>query len=180
MPLPYLSYDEPLFRPPAEAFSAIVQATIGCSWNRCAFCEMYTTKKFRVRDINDIQADIKVLSGLHKGVKKVFIADGNAFVLSANRLTPILEATNKEFGRLQRISSYALPKDIISKSDEELRALPAHLLDLEPYRLSPGGKGQAKEEDGSQRRDGPFHSHRKDSPQRGTKRSRVCPTSMTS
>ena len=119
----YFSYDEPLFRPPAEAYSAIIQATLGCSWNRCAFCEMYTSKKFKVRAIDELKPEIETLSRIYSGTKKVFLADGNAFVLSANKLIPILEEINRHFGRIQRVSSYAMPRDIISKSDEELKSL---------------------------------------------------------
>lgn len=119
----YFSYDEPLFRPPAEAYSAIIQATLGCSWNRCAFCEMYTSKKFKVRAIDELKPEIETLSRIYSGTKKVFLADGNAFVLSANKLIPILEEINRHFGRIQRVSSYAMPRDIISKSDEELKNL---------------------------------------------------------
>lgn len=115
-----LHYNEPLFRPPAEAYSAILQVTLGCSWNNCAFCEMYTTKNFKVRPFDDLRNDIRLLAEYYQGVKKIFLADGNAFVLSANRLIPLLQEINSRFGRLQRISSYALPKDILSKSSSEL------------------------------------------------------------
>lgn len=118
-----IEYDEPVFRPPAEARSAIIQATLGCSWNRCAFCEMYTSKKFRVRSIEDINADIAIISKTSARVKKIFLADGNAFVLSANKLNSILNEINVQFGRIQRVSSYALPKDILNKSEAELKQL---------------------------------------------------------
>ncbi len=118
-----IHYNEPVFRPPAEANAAIIQATIGCSWNRCAFCEMYTSKKFRVRPFEEIKEDITKLSRYYQGVKKIFLADGNAFVLSANRLLPILDEINSSFGRLQRISAYALPSDIASKTPEELHEI---------------------------------------------------------
>jgi radical SAM superfamily enzyme YgiQ (UPF0313 family) len=116
-------YNEPLFRPPAEANSAIIQATLGCSWNRCAFCEMYTSKKFKVKKLDELKLEIELLAKYYLGVKKVFLADGNAFVLSANKLLPILNEINLRFGRIQRISSYALPKDILSKTDSELKEL---------------------------------------------------------
>ena len=118
-----IKYNEPVFRPPAEAGSVILQATIGCSWNRCAFCEMYTSKKFKVRKIDDLKPEIEILSKINKGVKRVFLADGNAFVLSANNLIPILTEINRQFGKIQRISSYALPKDILNKSESELQGL---------------------------------------------------------
>lgn len=116
-------YDEPVFRPPAEARSAIIQATLGCSWNKCAFCEMYTSKKFKVKAIKVLKKEIEILSKYYSGAKKIFLADGNAFVLSANKLIPILNEINSQFGRIQRISSYALPKDILNKSDAELKQL---------------------------------------------------------
>jgi len=119
----YFTYNEPVFRPPAESNSAIIQATLGCSWNRCAFCEMYTSKKFKVRKIDELKPEIETLSKIYAGVKKVFLADGNAFVLSANNLIPIFAEINKQFGNLQRISSYALPKDILSKTENELKNL---------------------------------------------------------
>jgi radical SAM superfamily enzyme YgiQ (UPF0313 family) len=116
-------YDEPVFRPPAEGNSAIIQATIGCSWNKCAFCEMYTSKQFRMKKFADLQAEIKILSKHYQGVKKIFLADGNAFVLSANHLILVLQEINNHFGKVQRISSYALPKDIVNKTADELKEI---------------------------------------------------------
>ena len=119
-----LKYDEPLFRPPGEGRSAILQATVGCSWNKCVFCEMYTSKKFKIRSFKELKPEIKLLADHYRGyVKKVFIADGDAFVLSADKLIPVLSEINEQFGRLQRISSYAMPKQILSKTDEDLKKL---------------------------------------------------------
>lgn len=118
-----IEYDEPVFRPPAEARSAIIQATLGCSWNKCAFCEMYTSKNFKVKNIEVLKKEIEVLSKYYSGAKKIFLADGNAFVLSASKLIPILNEINTQFERIQRVSSYALPKDILNKSEAELKQL---------------------------------------------------------
>lgn len=125
-----IKYDEPVFRPPGEARSAIIQATLGCSWNKCAFCEMYTSKKFKSRSFEELKPEIETLSKYYKGAKKIFLADGNAFVLSANKLIPILDEINKQFGKLQRISSYAIPKDIMNKSESELKDLRSRGLKL--------------------------------------------------
>jgi radical SAM superfamily enzyme YgiQ (UPF0313 family) len=125
-----VNYIEPVFRPPAEGGSAILQATIGCSWNKCAFCEMYQSKRFKTRDFTEIKQEIEVLSRVYAGVKKVFLADGNAFVLSASKLMPILTEINNNFGKIQRISSYALPKDILAKNSSELADLRANGLKL--------------------------------------------------
>jgi radical SAM superfamily enzyme YgiQ (UPF0313 family) len=125
-----ISYDEPLFRPPAEAVSHIIQATIGCSWNKCAFCEMYKQKKFHLRKEQDVLKDIETLSQYDPGVKKFFIADGNAFVMSANKLLTICNHIKNRFRQVQRISAYALPSDILSKTDNELKHLKEAGLDL--------------------------------------------------
>ncbi len=120
-----IKYNEPVFRPPGEARSAILQATLGCSWNKCAFCEMYTSKSFKIRKFEELKPEIKLLAQIYNGVKKIFLADGNAFVLSSGNLIPILTEINEQFERVQRISSYALPKDILKKSDKELKELRA-------------------------------------------------------
>jgi radical SAM superfamily enzyme YgiQ (UPF0313 family) len=84
---------------------------------------MYTSKKFKVVDFEELKSHIHKVATYYKNSKKIFLADGDAFVLSANKLIPILNEINNSFDRIQRISSYALPKDIVSKSDEELKSL---------------------------------------------------------
>lgn len=118
-----IQYSEPLFRPPSEANSLIIQTTIGCSWNKCAFCEMYTSKKFHVRKEEDIFDEIEMMKPFASNVRKVFLADGNSMVLSYGRLISIIDRLAATFPKLQRISAYALPKDLASKSEEELRLL---------------------------------------------------------
>ena len=120
---PHLSYDEPLFRPPSEGNSLIFQVTLGCSWNKCAFCEMYTSKKFSVKKEEDVFAEIDSMNLYSQNIRKVFLADGNAFVLSFSKLSRIVDRLHSVFPKLNRISAYALPKDILSKTDEELRLL---------------------------------------------------------
>lgn len=121
--IPHFSYDEPLFRPPSEAYSLIFQVTLGCSWNRCAFCEMYTSKKFRAKTEADVFKEIEAFRIYGSEIRKVFLADGNAFVLSFKRLSRILDKLHENFPKLNRVSAYALPKDILSKSDKELKTL---------------------------------------------------------
>jgi radical SAM superfamily enzyme YgiQ (UPF0313 family) len=115
-----INYYEPLFRPPSEAYSLILQPTIGCSWNRCAFCEMYTTKKFSVRDISEVKQEIRAMAEYKDHIRKVFLADGNAMVLPSDYLLDLLNELNESFPRLSRISAYALPKDLLGKTQNEL------------------------------------------------------------
>lgn len=117
------NYDEPLFRPPSEAESLIFQVTLGCSWNECTFCEMYTSKKFRSRPWEEIETEIRAAALTFPNVEKIFLADGDALALSNKRLLPILNLLTEKFPRLKRITSYALPKNLLVKSVEELKAL---------------------------------------------------------
>ena len=118
-----VKYDEPLFRPPSEAYSLIFQVTVGCSWNQCAFCEMYTSKKFRVKPMNEIEDEIKSAENHFQDVRKIFLADGNAMVLSTDKLLNILHMINDAFPKANRISAYASAKDLENKSVEELQKL---------------------------------------------------------
>jgi radical SAM superfamily enzyme YgiQ (UPF0313 family) len=117
------TYDEPLFRPPSEAYSLIFQVTLGCSWNRCAFCEMYTSKNFRVRNTETVMAEIDAAANQIQDVRKVFLADGNAMVLSSYRLLQILNKLKTSFPVLNRVSAYAMPRDLEHKTIEELTEL---------------------------------------------------------
>ena len=118
-----VSYDEPVFRPPSEAYSLILQPTIGCSWNKCAFCEMYTSKKFRVKKEEELFEEIEQAAINFPKTRKVFLADGNAMVLSTGKLLRILDYLNKKFEIHTRVSAYAIPKDLTNKTVEELEAI---------------------------------------------------------
>lgn len=118
-------YIEPLFRPPSEAYSFILQVTNGCSWNRCAFCEMYTApqKKFSVKKETDVLAEIEMAAQQFPETRRIFLADGDAMVLSTRRLLAILEHIQKQFPDLNRVSAYCLPRNVKNKSVNELKEL---------------------------------------------------------
>lgn len=120
-----IDYVEPVFRPPSEAKSLILPVTNGCSWNRCTFCEMYTQpqKKFRARKPEEIRADIERAAESLGGVRRVFLADGDAMVLPTRRLLEILGQLREAFPDLHRVSSYCLPRNLAKKSVEELAEL---------------------------------------------------------
>lgn len=125
-----IEYDYPLFRPPSEAGSLILQITHGCSWNKCAFCEMYTSKQFRAKKFEQIKQEIHTLSEMYPAVTKVFLADGDALVLKTSKLLEILTELKVAFPHIRRISSYSKPKDLLAKSIGELKDLKEAGLDL--------------------------------------------------
>ena len=118
-----MRYEGKLYRPPSEAHSYIVQATIGCSHNLCTYCDMYRDKSFRVRDLDDVLRDIELAGSTYPGVEKVFVADGDALIMDVGRWRTILEGTREAFRGFRRASCYATAENVLEKSDQELKAL---------------------------------------------------------
>lgn len=120
-----IDYIEPVFRPPSEARSLILQVSNGCSYNRCTFCEMYTSpqKKFKPKDIAEIEKEVKAVAAQMPGMTRFFLADGDAMTLSFRRLKEILECINQYFPNRERVTAYCLPRNIKKKTVEELAEL---------------------------------------------------------
>ncbi len=127
-----MQYIQPLYRPPSESRSLILQVTNGCSWNRCTFCEMYTApqKKFRLKPQERIDAELAAVARAGVPVRRVFLADGDAMTLSVRRLRLILESIKRHLPGVQRVSSYCLPRNLRHKSVAELAQLRALGLSL--------------------------------------------------
>ena len=124
-----MRYVGKLYRPPSEADALILQATIGCSWNHCTYCDMYRDKPdFRVRPLAESLEDLAGAAGYP--VEKVFVADGDALVMDLAHWEPILDACRRLFPRLRRVSCYATANNVLAKSDDELRRLRAGGLSL--------------------------------------------------
>ena len=118
-----LEYAFPLYRPPSEANSLIFQITLGCSFNQCSYCDMYRTKKYSERTWEEIKMEIDITSKSYPDTKRIFLADGDAINLSTERLIQILEYIYKKFPSLERVSCYAMPKNLLQKTDDELMTL---------------------------------------------------------
>lgn len=122
-----VQYIEPLFRPPSEGRSLIFQVTNGCSWNRCTYCDMYTEpqKKFRPRPQTEVLDEIRRCAEQGLEPRRVFLADGDALVLSMRRLRVILDEIRVSLPSVSRVASYCLPANLKNKSDEDLAELEA-------------------------------------------------------
>jgi radical SAM superfamily enzyme YgiQ (UPF0313 family) len=120
-----LNYIEPVFRPPSEARSLILQVTNGCSWNNCTFCEMYTApqKKFSVKTAEQIAQELQQIAASGVPVRRVFLADGDAMTMSFRRLKEVLLLIRQYLPDVQRVSSYCLPRNLKNKSVAELAEL---------------------------------------------------------
>lgn len=110
-----------IFRPPSEADSLILQVTVGCSHNRCTFCGAYQGKRFRIKSFEEIKEDIDEVSPYK--IRRVFLADGDALIISQEKLLRILSYLRVKLKGLERVGIYANAKDILRKDVEELKAL---------------------------------------------------------
>ena len=119
-----MRYEGQIYRPPSEADAYILQATIGCSWNHCTYCDMYRDKRFRIRDLDETLADIQTAGqSFGDNVTKVFVADGDALVLDLPHWEAILPACRDAFPRMKRVSAYATALNINDKSVDDLKRL---------------------------------------------------------
>jgi radical SAM superfamily enzyme YgiQ (UPF0313 family) len=118
-----MRYHGNVIRPPSEAYSYILQITYGCSHNRCTFCGTYRNKPFAIRPPSEIMEDIELARIEIPDTRRVFLADGDAMVLSMDRLLPVLDALGESFPKLERVGIYANARDLLRKSEEELALL---------------------------------------------------------
>ena len=125
-----LGYDYPLYRPPSEANSVIFQVTLGCSFNKCSFCNMYRTKEYSERPWEEIKSEIDIVSKSFPQTERIFLADGDVINLHTEKLIQILDYIKEKFPNLRRISCYAMPKNLLQKSPEELTQLNNRGLDM--------------------------------------------------
>lgn len=116
-------YDYPLYRPPSEAYSLIIQATLGCSHNKCTFCNMYKNKKFRIKPLEQIKQEIDFFRMYIKKAERIFIADGDALIIPMKILKEIFLYIKEKFPEVKKISLYGSPKSILLKKEEELQEL---------------------------------------------------------
>ena len=133
-----MHYEEPLFRPPCEARSLIIQVTIGCPHNRCAFCGMYKWKKYRVRDPEEVKADLRKARLSYRYVGSIFLADGNTIAMNSEKLADIISYARDLFPEAERISSYGGARFLKGKPPEALRRLREAGLDISYLGLESG------------------------------------------
>jgi radical SAM superfamily enzyme YgiQ (UPF0313 family) len=118
-------YDYPVYRPPSEANSMIFQITLGCSFNKCSFCNMYRTKEYVERPWEEIKSEIDLAANAYPEAQRIFLADGDALNVDSDKLIQILVYLYAKFTNLKRVSCYAMPKNILQKKDDELDKLRA-------------------------------------------------------
>lgn len=131
-------YEGNIFRPPSEARSLILQATIGCSWDKCTFCTAFAGKEFRIKTLDEIMKDVEKVLPYHGDTERIFLADGNALCMDADELEAIIRYLYEKFPRLKRVNIYGGPIDIQKKSHEELVRLKETGLQMVYFGLESG------------------------------------------
>ncbi|MCR4441989.1 MAG: radical SAM protein [Peptococcaceae bacterium] len=119
-----MRYEGTIYRPPSEASSLIIQATVGCPHNKCNFCRMYKDKKFKIRPVREIKEDLDMARDCYgPGVRSLFFADGNTILMKTKDLVEIFQHACRLFPGLQRITVYGSARYIVLKTCDELREL---------------------------------------------------------
>ncbi|SHK02520.1 radical SAM protein [Desulforamulus aeronauticus] len=120
-----MKYTNPVYRPPFEADSLLLQVTVGCSHNQCSFCTMYQDVPFQTESMEQIEKDLVEARKTYPKVNRIFLVNADPFVLSANKLKLIATKINEILPEVKTIAMYASIKNIINKTDEELKELRA-------------------------------------------------------
>lgn len=124
-----IPYEGRVFRPPSEAYSLIIQVTIGCSHNKCTFCDMYKEKSFRIRKLDEIKHDFDIARCAYRRVERIFLADGDALMCQTEHMAEILRYIRAVFPECERVTCYGSPASILVKKQEDLDML--HTLGLD-------------------------------------------------
>lgn len=139
-----IQYSGAVYRPPSEAYSLIIQATLGCSHNKCAFCNMYKAKNFSVRPLQTVLAELAWARRQYARIPRIFLADGDALILPMDYLMTVLSFVRKNIPECERVSVYGSPKSILGKSEEELNRLHVEGLGMVYMGLETGNEALLK------------------------------------
>ena len=118
-----MDYVGRIFRPPSEARSLLLQVTVGCSHNRCTYCDMYRDKQFRPKPWDLVEADILEAKAMGASFRRVFLCDGDALIMSPRRLLQVLGGIREHLPWVERVGVYGDTRSVLAKSVEQLREL---------------------------------------------------------
>jgi radical SAM superfamily enzyme YgiQ (UPF0313 family) len=133
-----MHYEGMCIRPPSEAYSILLQVTLGCSHNKCSFCGTYKDKRFTIKDDKIILSDILFASKYMRRQDKVFLMDGDALIIPQKRLMWMIDRINEHLPWVKRIGAYANAKSIKMKTHEELVELHKNKLGILYYGVETG------------------------------------------
>jgi len=120
-----LRYEGPIYRPPSEADSLLIQATVGCPHNKCTFCMVYKKGPlYRVRPVEEICEDIDEACDVYgEKVKSLFFPAGNSIAMPTRDLAAICRYSMDKFRSLKRITVYGSSQYIAEKGLADMMTL---------------------------------------------------------
>lgn len=119
-----MHYTGPVYRPPPEADTPLLEITYGCSWNKCQFCSMYQSQKFGISPLEDVEEDLQELSRYYpRDLKKIFVVNGDPFALQTKHLLKIADLIRKYFPEVETIACYTSIRNTKRKSIDDLKKL---------------------------------------------------------
>ncbi len=118
-----MHYTGQVYRHPIEAQTPLLEVTAGCSHNKCSFCTMYRETPFKVSPLEHVEEDLKELKASGQDIKRIFLVNGEPFILSFEKLKKIGELINSYFPEIETITCYASIKSLKHKTLEELKIL---------------------------------------------------------
>lgn len=120
-----MHYTGTIWRPPYEAYSALIQVTAGCTHHKCKFCTLYEDVpfKFRMSPISEVESDLKEISRYYHNAKRVFFTGANPFALNFEKLKTLAELVKKYYPNAQSIGCFARITDITPKTTTQLKEL---------------------------------------------------------
>lgn len=118
-----MDYQGKIYRPWIEANSLLIQTTLGCTHNKCTFCDMFSDKRFSIKEIDQIFGDIDEARSIFPRIGSIFLIDGNVLALKTEFLLKILGKITSTFPECSKISLYSGFNDFSRKSVAELTEL---------------------------------------------------------
>lgn len=115
-----MQYEGTVYRPPVEANTFLLQVAVGCTHNKCVFCNMFQDKKFHLVDMKKIESDLQEARGWYRQMDRIFLVDGDVFALSTQRLEEIINCIHRYFPECNTLSMYAAVRNVKAKTDDEL------------------------------------------------------------
>lgn len=125
-------------RPPSEAYSILIQATLGCSHNKCRFCGTYKDKRFAIKDQAILERDLWFAQRYCRNQDRLFVMDGDALIMPMARWEWLLGQIKERLPWVRRVGSYANAKSVSLKSDEDLKRLRELGLSIAYYGVESG------------------------------------------
>ncbi len=113
------------WRPPYEANSVIIQATSGCTYNKCKFCSLYKNECFRMSPIEEFEEDLAEIKSYQPNARRIFWTGANPFAMSYENLKLRALTVRDYLIKCQTMAMFASIRDIKNKEVWQLRKLRA-------------------------------------------------------